>query len=107
MIRLLEEIRKKNIGHNDAEPDILLLCPPPVGELHEFKQMFEGAREKSLGLVETYREVADEYGCYFFDTTEVAKSSDIDGIHWEKVSHKNLSDTLVKVIKDIFKNRSK
>ena len=80
---LLDMIRSSGCGPDGGSPEILLMCPPPVERLSEFAEMFEGAREKSLKLPHYYRLHAEQRGCRFFDTAEIIRSSDADGIHFE------------------------
>lgn len=87
---LITIIRTSNSGGDGASPEILLLCPPPVGKLTEFAEMFEGAEEKSRQLARHYRSVASEFGCHFLNTGEIIRSSDIDGIHLEAGEHAKL-----------------
>jgi lysophospholipase L1-like esterase len=87
---LITIIRTSNSGADGASPEILLLCPPPVGKLTEFAEMFEGAEEKSRQLARHYRSVASEFGCHFLNTGDIIRSSDRDGIHLEAGEHAKL-----------------
>lgn len=87
---LITIIRTSNSGADGASPEILLLCPPPVGKLTEFAEMFEGAEEKSRQLARHYRSVASEFGCHYLNTGDIIRSSDLDGIHLEAGEHAKL-----------------
>ena len=63
--------------------------------------MFEGGREKSKKFSQHYRNVAQESGCEFFDTSKVIRSSDLDGVHLEKKDHKALREAVAKIVKTI------
>jgi lysophospholipase L1-like esterase len=65
--------------------------------------MFEGGQEKSHRFSKHFKAVADMYGCAFFDTSTVIKSSDIDGIHLEKEAHQQLGKAVAKEVKRILK----
>jgi lysophospholipase L1-like esterase len=80
---LITIIQTSASGADGVIPEILLLCPPPVGKLTELAEMFEGAEEKSRQLARHYRSVASEFGCHFLNTGDIIRSSDIDGIHLE------------------------
>ena len=85
----------------DKPPRVLLLAPPPLGKLREFAEMFEGGTEKSSRLSQRYKNVALECGCEFFDTCTVVRSSDVDGVHFEKEDHKALGKAVVEIVKRV------
>lgn len=64
-------------------PEVLLISPPPLGETIDpgAAPIFEGAREKSMGLPAVYRAVADMAGAHFFDAGTVIQTDGVDGIH--------------------------
>ena len=49
--------------------------------------MFEGAGEKSQRLGMHYRQVAEQLGCAFLDTSTVIVSSEVDGIHFDYIRY--------------------
>lgn len=98
---LVDIIQKSDAGPNEGPPQVLLMAPPPVAKLTEFAEMFEGAEAKSRAFSEHYRRVAEEYGCQFFDTSEVIVSSDIDGIHFEVGEHQELGKAVANIVRKI------
>jgi lysophospholipase L1-like esterase len=98
---LIQIIQKAGAGRGGDWPKILVLAPPPLGRLSEYAEMFEGGYEKSKKFVLHYRAVAEEYGCEFFDTSTVIKTSDIDGIHLEPASHEALGRAVAGLVKQI------
>ncbi len=98
---LLDVIQKSASGSTGDVPQILLMAPPPVGKLTEFAEEFEGAEEKSRKFSSHYRQVAEEYGCEFLDTSKVIVSSDIDGIHLEPDEHQKLGKTVAALTRKI------
>jgi lysophospholipase L1-like esterase len=100
---LIDIIKKSGAGRDGKAPKVLLLSPPPLGEKAESSDMFEGGREKSLRFPEHFRNITKLYNCPVFDTGTVIKSSDIDGIHWEKEEHRKLGEAVAKVVKRILK----
>ncbi len=66
---------------------VLVLSPPPLSEIADMGERFEGGLEKSRKLRDTYRRQAELHGCSFFDAGEVATSSDLDGLHLEVSSN--------------------
>ena len=82
-------------------PQVLLLAPPVVTTLTEFSEMFEGAAQKSKRFARHYQRVAEEYGCEFFDTSQVIASSPLDGIHFELEEHRKLGLAVAGKVKQI------
>ncbi len=87
---LVEIVRKSATGPDGGAPNVLLLAPPPVGELGDSAEMLEGAPEKSRGFSKHYRRVADKYGCGLVDLAELVSVSAIDGIHFEASEHEKI-----------------
>jgi len=98
---LVDVVNKSNCGRMEKPPRVLLLAPPPLGKLTEFAEMFEGGTEKSRRLSQHYRNAALEYGCEFFDTSTVIRSSDVDGVHLEKEDHEALGKAVAEIVKRI------
>ncbi len=98
---LVDIVQRSEAGPDATAPPVLLLAPPPVAKLTEFAAMFEGAGPKSELLGPAYRQVAEEYGCAFFDTAEVIVSSDIDGIHLELSEHRKLGEAVATLVKQL------
>lgn len=99
---LVDVVQKSAAGPNGVPPQVLLMAPPPVARLSEFAEMFEGAEAKSRRLAEHYRRVAQEFGCHFYDTSQVIVSSDLDGIHFELSEHHKLGKAVASQVKRIF-----
>ena len=101
---LVDIIQKSETGLGGNPPKVLLTAPPPIGELSEFAEMFEGADAKSRRFSEHYRRVSEEYGCQFFDTAQVIVSSDIDGIHFDLSEHKKLGQAVAPLVRKILES---
>lgn len=96
---LADIVQRSEGGPKGEPPKVLLMAPPPLGELTEFAEMFEGAEIKSKRLSEHYRRVAEEHGCMFLDTSGVIASSDIDGVHLELSEHRKLGKAVAALVK--------
>lgn len=96
---LVDEIIASGVGPGGSAPAVLVLAPPPVAKLTEFAEMFEGAPEKSRRLAQYYRQHAEGRGCPFFDTGELIRSSDADGIHFEPDQHVKLGKKIAELVK--------
>jgi len=99
---LINIIQTSGAGQDDARPEILLVCPPPIATLTEFAEMFEGAEEKSRKLGGHYRNVAREFGCRFMDAGDTICSSDIDGVHFDAGEHAKLGAAVAQEVQRIF-----
>jgi len=99
---LIRMIQASMTGTEFNSPQILLICPPPLGHFSFYADMFEGGQEKSKKLAAHYALVADEYGCSFLDAGQVIKSSDLDGIHFEADQHALLAQAVAEIILEIF-----
>lgn len=98
---LINIANKSDCGRMERPPKVLLLAPPPLGKLTEFSEMFEGGAEKSERFSQHYRDVAQEYGCEFFDLSTVIRSSDVDGVHFKKKDHRALGEAVAEIVKNI------
>ena len=98
---LIAIAQKSNAGREGKPPAILVMAPPPLGKLSEFAEEFSGGTEKSRNLGRRYREVAEEYGVAFFDTSTVIKTSDIDGVHLEKEAHAALGEAVANLVREM------
>jgi lysophospholipase L1-like esterase len=96
---LIDIVQKSDAGRDGDPPEILVMAPPPLGRLTEYAEMFTGGLEKSKNFGKRYEEVADEYGVAFLDAGAYIKTSDIDGVHFERQAHTALGDAVAKVIK--------
>jgi len=97
---LVNIVQRSDAGIGGKPPQVLLLAPPPLGQLSEFAEMFGGAVAKSRGFSDQYERVAEEYGCAFFDTSEVIVSSDVDGVHLERSEHRKLGQAVAALLKN-------
>ena len=87
---LVETVQKSATGPDGGAPGVLLLAPPPVGELGDSAEMFAGALEKSRGFSKHYARVADKYGCGLLDLAGIVSVSAIDGVHFEAEEHEKM-----------------
>ena len=91
---LAEMALRSGCGPGDGAPVVVLISPPPVGELTDMAEMFEGSGEKSRRFSEHYRHFAEQSGCGFLDASKFITSSDIDGIHLEAGEHHRLGEAV-------------
>ena len=88
-------------GPDGQAPKVLLIAPPPLGQLTEYAEMLEGSTEKALRFSQHFRRVALEYGCSWLDGADVIVSSDIDGIHFEAEEHVKLGREVAQRVREM------
>jgi lysophospholipase L1-like esterase len=99
---LVDVIRESGFGPNRAAPQVLLICPPPVGQLRQFAGEFEDAFEKSRQLAPEFRSIASTRFCDFLDAGEYACGSDTDGVHLDRAAHSSLGKAVAAQVKRAF-----
>lgn len=99
---LCDIVLASECGPDDAPaPKVLLCCPPPLGGLGEFAEMFTGGTEKSRRLAEHYAAVADERGLPLLDVGTLFETSDTDGIHFEADQHAQLAKAVAGRLREL------
>ena len=97
---LIEIAQKSKCGLKGKGPEILIMAPPPLGELSKWSETFQGGVEKSKKLAAYYESVAVSYGCQFFDSSTVIQSSKLDGLHFDSEDHHKLGAAVATIIFD-------
>ena len=88
-------------------PEILLVCPPPVGEWVDrgsIAGMFTSAHSVAVSreLPRQVEKIARQYGCRFCDAGDAAELSPVDGVHLTAQGHRNLAGLLAPAIRACF-----
>ena len=98
-------VKAKNqwTAFTNGKPNILLVCPPPLGPLEGrlLENLFVGGFEKSKEFPKYFEAVAKANGVAYFDASKVVKSSEIDGLHLDKDQHELLGKAIVKTVKEL------
>lgn len=81
--RLLDIVQRIDggIGTPYASPEVLLICPPPLGEMAFFAEEFAGGHAKSKALPAAYAAIAKAAGALFLDAGTVISTDGPDGLH--------------------------
>ena len=87
---LADIVTGSGCGPDGRAPQTLLVCPPPIAEVDQFDDEFEGGAEKSRQLAGHFAAIAERRSCVFFDAGALISSSDVDGIHLEEPDHERL-----------------
>lgn len=88
-------------GSNNSAPKVLVLIPPQVRKLSNFKDVFGECADKSLEFPRVYREMANDKGIPYIDIGNYVRFSDEDGIHFEVDQLKILGDLVANKVKNI------
>ena len=91
----------------EYEPKILILSPIYLGETIStidcsFEQFGQEGLDLSKKLSKYYKQVADNFDCYFMDASKYAQASNIDCIHMDSKNHEKLASALYDFIKEEF-----
>lgn len=88
--------------NTNPDIEIILTSPSVINEnilKSYFAQLFdESAIKKSKELLNIYQNIANKTGCKFIDLEEVAKASNIDGLHYSKEAHKKIATAILNTI---------
>jgi lysophospholipase L1-like esterase len=87
-------------GRSNKAPQLLIMAPPPLITTNLLPH-FTGAVEKSEELAKYYAEVAQEFNCHFLNAGDFARTSELDGVHWEASEHTSLGKTVAEFIKGV------
>jgi len=98
---LIQIAQQSNCGPMGNKPEILILSPPPLGDLTEWAETFTGGKEKSLELATHFQQACRQHGCHFFDTASVVQSSQIDGLHIDADQHCTLGEKIAQICLNI------
>ena len=101
ILRLVKMIQQSESGPGGRSPQVLILVPPPLGKLSKFAEMFTEGIEKSKGLSQQYKRVAELLACPYLDTSEHIVSSDVDGVHFDASTHNTLGLVVAQKVKTI------
>jgi lysophospholipase L1-like esterase len=98
---LTDIVAGSGCGRDGGAPQTLLVCPPPITEVDQFDDEFEGGVEKSRQLSRHFAATAEARSCAFFDAGSLISSSDVDGIHLDEPEHARLGATLADQVRQI------
>lgn len=106
MKRLVAKAKATVDAWTGGKPNILIVCPKNIDKEYEETEialtMGLGCAEKSAGLAEEYRKVADLMGCAFFDAnTVVTENNHIDYMHLTDEGHSQLAEALAELIPEL------
>lgn len=102
--QLVRMIRQSECGPGANPPEVLLLSPPPVGDMSHLPDLddkFTGVAAKAKRLPEYYAAVARQLGCQYLNTHELVVPSEVDALHFEAGEHEKLGLAVASAVKGI------
>jgi hypothetical protein len=87
---LIDIVKNSGCGPNNSSPEILILIPPEVRKLSNFKEVFGDCHSRSRELPRVYSKISREKGVEYIDIGRWVRFSDADGIHYEVAELKKL-----------------
>lgn len=100
--RLLDIVQRIDggIGTQYSSPAVLLICPPPLGEMNFFADEFAGGHDKSRALPPAYAAVAKAAGALFLDAGTVVSTDGPDGLHLSAEAQIALGRAVAAMLRD-------
>ena len=78
-------------------PNILVVCPPPLGAGFHDEVMGKGCVENSVALPPYMKAVAERNGCAYFDAKD-CEMNPVDFTHLTRKGHAQLAEALAKLV---------
>jgi len=91
-------------GPNNLAPRLLLICPPPVGDLTHLPLLadkIQNGTARSLQLPQHFEALAKAFGCAYLNSQAIVKPSRHDGIHLDAPEHAKLGLAIAQQIRQM------
>lgn len=98
---LIDIIKNSKCGIDNLAPEVLVLIPPEVRELSNFKEVFGECVETSQDLPRVFKIMAEGRGIPYLEIGKKVRFSDIDGIHFTKDQLTVLADIVSDKVRSI------
>ena len=83
------------------QPKLIILSPPYVSCVGQYKHVYEGAPSKNLALSKEFENVACIKNANFYDLQKIVSVSRIDGVHIEANSHAKIAGLVCNLINEV------
>lgn len=98
---LANTVKDSRFGPDGASPQVLIVCPPPIGKLGDLGGIFAGSVEKSREMPSFYEWAARWTQSAFLDAGTVIRSSDADGVHFDPDDHARLGCAIAEKVREL------
>jgi lysophospholipase L1-like esterase len=99
---LARQILASDAGPDHRPPKLLLVCPPPIGDLSHLPDLAarlpDGAA-RSRTLPRYYEALARTLGCSYLNSQELVEPSPLDGIHLDAEAHAVLGRAIAAAVR--------
>lgn len=85
-------------------PRVLLIAPPPLGDVSPFGGLFAGGVKKSRRLAAAYRQIARGEAVEFFNAGSVTSTDGVDGVHLTADAHRKLGRAVARRVRNILRS---
>lgn len=99
---LVDIVLSSKCGQDENTPQVLILIPPEVRKLSNFKEVFGDCKKRSKELPETFKKMAEEKGVPYIDIGKNVRFSDADGIHYEADQLPIIAGVVTDKVKELF-----
>lgn len=104
---ILDNIQQAQFGENGNAPAVLVMSPAAIAESQDksefYGEFFDRYLKVSRELAEPFRRLAQKRNCFFLDIDKVAKTSDLDGVHFDADAHAKIAEAVYqKITREIF-----
>lgn len=105
MKRLVQIVRGHPYYFDAPVPQVVIVSPPLVNRSNDLEDpdMFARGNEASTHLATTYKAIATELGCAFFDAASVAQPSPIDGVHLDAKNTRAIGAALAPIVEKLLR----
>ena len=83
------------------QPNILVICPPPLGEGFHDEVMGPGCVAKSVALPPYMKAVAERNGVHYLDAGDFCEFNPVDFTHLTSEAHRQLAAKLAELVPQI------
>lgn len=101
---LARMILASDAGLGNRPPQLLLVCPPLVGDLSgmpDVEAKIPNGAARSAQFPRHYEALAASLKCGYFNSQEVVKTSPVDGVHLEAGEHLKLGQALAAAVRGV------
>ena len=88
----------KAFYYGQTQPKIIILSPPRVYEVGNYKNIYAGAANKAKQLTIELKAVAERQDCLFIDGFALISTCSDEGVHWPFKEHKRLAKQLLMLV---------
>jgi lysophospholipase L1-like esterase len=91
---LVDAARASAFGPGGGPPEVVVMCPPPFGDLGPDRAWSPHGEEETMALGDAFRAMAAEHECEVVDLNGHAAFAVPDGIHFDADGHRAIGDLM-------------